>query len=50
VPELALYNDQRNALASHLDGLRMAELMRGEPPSDAGLYGSPAELGAEAGG
>jgi hypothetical protein len=50
VSELALYDHQGNAFARHLDGMRVTELMWGEPPSDAGLDGSPAELGAEAGG
>lgn len=50
VSELALYDHYGNAFARHLDGVRVAELMWGEPPSNAGLNGSPAELGAEAGG
>jgi hypothetical protein len=50
VSELALYDHQGNAFTRHLDGVRVAELMGGEPPSTAGLNRSPAELGAEASG
>jgi hypothetical protein len=35
MPQLALDNDQRDALVSHLDGVSVAELMRREPPTDA---------------
>jgi hypothetical protein len=42
VSELALYDHEGNAFARHLDGVRVTELMWGEPPSDAGLNGSPA--------
>jgi hypothetical protein len=37
VPELPLDDDQRDALACHLDGVSMAELVRREAPPDAGL-------------
>lgn len=37
VPEPALDDDHRDALACHLDGVRVAELMRREAPPDAGL-------------
>ena len=37
MPELALDDDQRDALACHLDGVRVAELVRREAPPDAGL-------------
>jgi hypothetical protein len=50
VSELPLYDDQGDAFARHLDGVGVPELMWGESPSDAGLDGSPAKLGAEAGG
>jgi hypothetical protein len=33
VPELALDDQQRDALARHLDGMSVAELVRREPPS-----------------
>jgi hypothetical protein len=50
VSELALDDDQGDALPRHLDGVRVTKLMWGESPSDAALDASPAELGAEAGG
>ena len=34
--ELALDDDQRHALAGHLDGVGVAELVRCEAPPDAG--------------
>jgi hypothetical protein len=46
VPELALDNDQRHALASQLDGMRVAELVRRKAPTHAGLAGDAAQLGA----
>ena len=36
VSELALDDDQRDAFAGHLDGVRVAELVRREAPADAG--------------
>ena len=42
VPELALDDNEGNAFARHLDGVRVTELMWGEPPSDAGLNSNPA--------
>jgi hypothetical protein len=36
VAELTLDDDQWDALASHLDRVRMPELVRGEAPPDAG--------------
>jgi hypothetical protein len=48
VSELALDDHEGHAFARHLDSVRVAELMWGEPPSNAGLDGSAAELGAEA--
>jgi hypothetical protein len=35
VAKLALDDDQRHALAGHLDGVRVAQLVRREPPSHA---------------
>jgi hypothetical protein len=39
VPELALDDNQRHALASHLDGVGVAELMRREAAAHACLAG-----------
>src|SRR5215211_522994 len=39
VAELALDDDQRQALAGHLDGVRVAELVRREASPYAGLAG-----------
>src|SRR3954452_2904906 len=46
VPELALGNDQRHALAGHLDGMRVAQLVRREAPPYAGLAGDAAQFRA----
>jgi hypothetical protein len=37
VAELALDDDERHAFARHLDGVRVAELVRREPPPDTSL-------------
>src|SRR5215211_3255403 len=50
VAELALDDDQRHALAGHLDGVGVAELVRREAPAHAGLAGDAAQLGAGGGG
>ncbi len=47
--ELALDDDQRNALARHLDGVRMTELVRGESPAYARLCSSVSHLRAHRG-
>jgi hypothetical protein len=39
VAELALDDDQRDALTRHLDGVGVAEPMRSETSPDAGLRG-----------
>src|SRR5215211_2657896 len=39
VAELALDDDQRHALAGHLDGMRVAELVRRKAPPHTGLAG-----------
>jgi hypothetical protein len=39
VPELALDDDQRDALASHLNSVRVAELVSGASASHAGPRG-----------
>jgi hypothetical protein len=46
VSGLALDDDQRDALAGHLDGVRVAKLMRRGPPAHAGPGGGMAKLGA----
>ena len=46
VSELALDDDQRDALAGHLDGVGVAELVRREASPHAGLAGDSAQLGA----
>jgi hypothetical protein len=48
VAELAL-DDERQALASELDGGRVPQLVRCEAPSDPRLGGEPAELDADVG-
>jgi hypothetical protein len=47
VAELALDHVERHALARHLDGVRVAKLMWGEPPSHPGLQGELAQLRAD---
>ena len=42
--ELALDDVERHALAGHLDGVSVAKLVRGEPPSHPGLEGELAQL------
>jgi hypothetical protein len=44
VSELPLNDDERNAFVSHLDRVRMPELVWGEPSPDAGSRGSVMEL------
>jgi len=44
VPELALDDVQRDAFASHLDGVRVAQLMRREAPAHTSLDGEMAHL------
>ena len=39
VPELALDDDQRDALACHLDGVCVSKLVRSRAPPRAGLRG-----------
>jgi hypothetical protein len=50
VPELALDHDQRPALASHLDGVRVAQPARREASPHAGLPRDAAQLRARRGG
>ena len=48
--ELALDDDQRHAVAGHLDGVRVPELVRRKASPHAGLAGDAAQLGAGGGG
>jgi hypothetical protein len=50
VPELALDDDQRHALAGHLDGVRVADLVRREAAPHGGVAGDASQLGAGRGG
>jgi hypothetical protein len=50
VSELALDDDQRHALAGHLDRVGMAQLMRSEASAHAGSSGGPSKLGASSAG
>jgi hypothetical protein len=46
VPELALDDDRRDALAGHLDGVRVTELLRCQGSADTGPHGGLAEFSA----
>lgn len=46
VPKLALNHDERHAFASHLDSVRVAQLMRREASAHASCLGNVAELRA----
>jgi hypothetical protein len=48
VTELALDHDQRDPLPRHLNGVRVAQLMRREPPTDPGRDGGVVQLCADA--
>src|SRR5687768_5917560 len=50
VPELALDDDQRHALARHLDGVGVAELVRCEASPHFGLAGDASQRRAGGGG
>jgi len=50
VPELALYDQQRDTLAGHLDGVSMSQLVRRNPSANAGGIGRGVELDADPGG
>ncbi|MEA2361282.1 MAG: hypothetical protein QOD71_427 [Thermoleophilaceae bacterium] len=47
--ELALNDDERHALASHLDGVGMAQLMRSETPADPSRDGRAPQLSSSGG-
>jgi hypothetical protein len=49
VPELPLDDDQRHALARHLDRVSVPELMRREPATHPGCDRSIAQLHPDAG-
>jgi hypothetical protein len=49
MPELALDDVERDALAGELQRVRMAQLVRREPTPDLRLSGEPAELSADRG-
>ena len=49
MPELALDDVERHALAGELERVRVAQLVRREPAPDAGARGEPAELAADRG-
>jgi len=48
MPRLTLDDQQRHALSRHLDGVRVAQLMRREPLSYAGLGGCVVQLHPDA--
>jgi hypothetical protein len=50
VPELALDDDERHALVSHLDGVCVTELMGCEAPTNARRRGGAAQLSTRGGG
>src|SRR3954453_18659571 len=50
VAELALDDDQRNALTGHLDGVRLVQLVWRKASPRAGVAGDAAQLGAGGGG
>jgi len=47
VPGLALDDDQRHALAGHLDGVGVSELVRREASPHAGLAGDASQQDGE---
>src|SRR5450755_1225284 len=49
VLEVSLYDEQRDALAGHLDGVRVPELMRREPAMNPGGQGGGTQLAADPG-
>jgi TRAP-type C4-dicarboxylate transport system substrate-binding protein len=50
MPELPLYDDERNALARHLDSVSMPELMGRKPPTHPGGGRRIAQLDTNPGG
>src|SRR5258708_15692942 len=49
MPELPLYDHERNALARHLDSVSMSELMRRQPPTHPGSDRGAAQLHTDPG-
>lgn len=49
MPKLALDDDQRYALPRHFDGVRVAQLVRGEAAAHAGLRSHVSQLTAHGG-
>jgi hypothetical protein len=49
VPVLALNDVQRHALTGELERVRVTQLVRREPPPDAGAGSNPPELAADGG-
>jgi hypothetical protein len=49
VPELPLYDDERHALARHLDSVSMPELMGRKPPPHPGCDRRIAQLDTDPG-
>jgi len=49
VTELALDDDERHAFARHLDRVRVAKLVRREPPTNPGVGRDPRELRTHSG-
>jgi hypothetical protein len=49
VAELALDDDQRDALVRELDGMRMPELVWRETSPDTGFERGPAQIGSRGG-
>ena len=50
MPELALYDQQRDTLAGHLDGVSMSQLVRRNPSANAGGMSRGVELDTDPGG
>ena len=50
MPELALYDQERDPLAGHLDSVGVPELVGCETAPDSGHLGGPMQLGSEAAG
>ena len=49
MPELALYDQERDPLARHLHSVRMSQLVGCESAPDSGGQGGPMQLGTDAG-
>jgi hypothetical protein len=49
MPKLALYDQERDSLAGHLDSVSVPELAGREPTPDSGGQRRPMQLGTDAG-